>query len=178
LTVNEMIELPIIDGASIEIKGDEIETKGSLGTNKRKFNDALLKISKKDNKIVIEPIKYKTLAKKAMKAENSIRKEIENDMKGVNTLFERNMRIVFAHFPITVEVKGDELLIKNIIGERFPRSSKIVGSTKIEIKGQNVRIYGTSLDDVTQTAGNIRLRCKMRNKDIRIFQDGLYYEIE
>jgi large subunit ribosomal protein L6 len=173
-----MIELPIIDGASIEIKGDEIETKGSLGTNKRKFNDALLKISKKDNKIVIEPIKYKTLAKKAMKAENSIRKEIENDMKGVNTLFERNMRIVFAHFPITVEVKGDELLIKNIIGERFPRSSKIVGSTKIEIKGQNVRIYGTSLDDVTQTAGNIRLRCKMRNKDIRIFQDGLYYEIE
>jgi large subunit ribosomal protein L6 len=77
-----------------------------------------------------------------------------------------------------VEVKGDELLIKNIIGERFPRSSKIVGSTKIEIKGQNVRIYGTSLDDVTQTAGNIRLRCKMRNKDIRIFQDGLYYEIE
>jgi large subunit ribosomal protein L6 len=178
LIVNEMIELPIVDGASIEIKGDEIETKGSLGTNKRKFNDALLKISKKDNKIVIEPIKYKTLAKKAMKAENSIRKEIENDMKGVNTLFERNMRIVFAHFPITVEVKGDELLIKNIIGERFPRSSKIVGSTKIEIKGQNVRIYGTSLDDVTQTAGNIRLRCKMRNKDIRIFQDGLYYEIE
>jgi large subunit ribosomal protein L6 len=45
------------------------------------------------------------------------------------------------------------------------------------VKGQNVRVYGTSLDDVSQTAANIRLACKIRNKDSRVFQDGLYYEI-
>ena len=99
-------------------------------------------------------------------------------MKGVNTYYEKKMRIVFAHFPINVEIKGDRLHINNIIGERVPRISKIVGTTKIEAKGQNVRVYGTSLDDVSQTAGNIRLVCKIRNKDSRVFQDGIYYELE
>jgi large subunit ribosomal protein L6 len=173
-----MIELPIKEGVSVEIKGNEVETKGSLGSNRRKFNDALLKISKKENRIIIDAVNEKALAKKAMKAENSMRREIENDMRGVTEHFERKMLAIFAHFPITIEVKGNEVLIKNIIGERFPRSSRIVGSTKIEVKGQNIRVYGTSLDDVTQTAANIRQACRMRNKDIRIFQDGLYYETE
>lgn len=173
-----MIEIAIPQGINVGIAGNQIETKGSLGANKRKFNDALLKISTKDNKVIIEPVKDKVLAKKAAKAQNSMRKEIENDMKGVTTHFERKMRVVFAHFPITVEVKGSDVLIKTVIGERYPRTSKIVGSTKVEINGQSVRVYGTSLDDVTQTSANIRQACKMRNKDIRIFQDGLYYETD
>lgn len=173
-----MMEIEVPKGVTVEIKGNHIEVKGSLGMNKREFNDSLLKVHKKDEKIIIETVKEKGLAKKADKAEGSFKKELENDMKGVNEHFEKKMRIVFAHFPITVEVQGNIFVIKNIIGERFPRKSEIVGTTKIEAKGQNVRVYGTSLDDVGQTAANIRKACKIRNKDNRVFQDGLYYEIE
>jgi large subunit ribosomal protein L6 len=173
-----MIELRIKEGVTIDIKGDEVETKGSLGANKRTFNDALIKVTKKGDKIEIDSVKDKVLAKKAAKVEVTFKKELENDMNGVTQHFEKKMRTVFAHFPITVEVKGSDVLIKNLIGERFPRTSKIVGTTKVEVKGQNVRIYGTSLDDVSQTAANIRQTCKMKNKDTRVFQDGLYYEIE
>ncbi len=42
-----MIELKIKEGVTVEIRGNEVETKGSLGSNKRRFNDALLKLSKK-----------------------------------------------------------------------------------------------------------------------------------
>jgi large subunit ribosomal protein L6 len=177
-TENPIIEVIIPEGVAIEVKGNEVETKGTLGTNKRMFNDALLTVHKKDSKIVISAVKEKGLLKKSLKAENSFKKELENDVKGVNQYFEKKMRVVFAHFPINIEVKGDRLNINNIIGERVPRISKIVGTTKIETKGQNVRIYGISLDDVSQTAANIRLACKIRNKDSRVFQDGLYYEIE
>lgn len=173
-----MQELEIPSGVSVEIKGNAIETKGSLGTNKRQFNDALLKISKSDKMIKIEPVSEKGLVKKAVKTEKTFQKELSNDIKGVNQYFEKKMRVVFAHFPITIEVKDNKVFIKNIIGERFPRSSNIVGTTKIEVKGQNVRVYGTSLDDVGQTAANIRKACRIRNKDSRVFQDGLYYEIE
>ncbi len=161
---NEMIELKITQGVTVEIKGNEIETKGSLGSNKRKFNDALLKVTKKGDKIMIDSVKDKILAKKAAKVEITFKKELENDMNGVNSDFEKKMRAVFAHFPITVEVKGSDVMIKNIIGERFPRTSKIVGTTKVEVKGQNVRVYGTSLDDVSQTAANIRQTCKIRTR--------------
>ncbi len=173
-----MIEFPISEGVTVEIKGNEIHTKGSLGSNARKYNDALLQISKKGNTIVIESVTDKVLAKKAAMVERTFKKELENDMQGVTQHFEKKMKAVFAHFPITVEVKGSDVLIKNIIGERFPRISKIVGNTKLEVKGQNLRIYGTSLDDVSQTSANIRQICKMRNKDIRVFQDGLYYDTE
>jgi len=171
-------ELDIPEGVTIEIKGNEIETKGSLGTNKRIFNDSLIKVHKKDNKIVVEHLKMPGLERKANTAVNSFRKELENDTKGVSQHFEKKMRIVFAHFPINVEIKGDKLHINNLIGERVPRISNIVGGTKIEVKGQAVRVYGTSLDDVSQTSANIRQICKIRNKDSRVFQDGIYYEIE
>lgn len=172
------LEVAIPEGVSVEINGTEIDTKGSLGTNKRTFNDSLIKVKKSENKLLIEQTKESGLAKKAAKAQISFKKELENDIKGVNQLFERKMRVVFAHFPINVEVKGDKVYINNIIGERVPRISSIVGSTKVEAKGTNVRVYGTSLDDVSQTSANIRQVCKIRNKDSRVFQDGLYYEIE
>ncbi|MDE1871296.1 MAG: 50S ribosomal protein L6 [Candidatus Micrarchaeota archaeon] len=177
-TENKPIKIAIPQGVEVEVKGNDIIIKGSLGANTRRFNDSLIKVKKEGNEIVMETVKERGLVKKAQKVENAFRKELENDMKGVNQYFERNMRMVFAHFPINVEVKGDRLNINNIIGERVPRVSKIVGSTKIESKGQNVRIYGTSIDDVSQTAANIRLACRIRNKDSRVFQDGLYYEIE
>ena len=92
--------------------------------------------------------------------------------------FEFKMKSVHAHFPITVEVKGQAININNIIGESASRGiAKIAGATKVEVKGQNVRLYGPSLDDVSQTAANIRKACRMRNKDTRVFQDGLYFEV-
>lgn len=176
--MKKMLELEIPNGIAIEIRGNEIETKGGLGSNKRRFNDALLKISKSGNKIVIEPVGDKGLAKKAAKTERTIKKELSNDINGVNKYFEKRMKVVFAHFPATVEVKGDKVYINKLIGERFPRVANIIGSTKVEAKGQSVRVYGTSLDDVGQTAANIRKACRIRNKDSRVFQDGVYYEVE
>ncbi len=162
---------------TVSINGNVIETKGGLGANKREFNDALIKVSSSGRSIEIEPVGKGSLAKKSAMTVNSFCKELSNDMNGVVTPFEKHMRIVFAHFPITVESKDGFVYIKNIIGERMPRKSPIVGGTKIEVKGQNVRVYGTSLDDVAQTAANIRKTCRIRNKDSRVFQDGLYYEI-
>ncbi len=123
-------------------------------------------------------MKDKQLVDKGMNAENALAREIGNDIKGVTNHFEFKMKSVHAHFPITVEVKGQVIHINNIIGERVPRLAKIAGATKVEIKGQNVRIYGPSLDDVSQTAANVRKACRMRNKDTRVFQDGLYFEVE
>ena len=45
-------------------------------------------------------------------------------------------------------------------------------------KGQDMRLYGTSKDDVTQTAANLRKAVKIRKKDERTFQDGVYYSID
>ena len=40
--------------------------------------------------------------------------------------------------------------------------------------GEDVVVQGPSLEDVSQTAANIELSTKIKNKDQRVFLDGLY----
>ncbi len=173
-----MISLEIKQNTKIEISDDKIKTIGKLGINERKFNDLLINIKIQDNNIIIDSNKVKKLEKKAKKIEKTFAKELLNDMIGVNEYYEINMQIVSIHFPITAEVSNKLFNIKNMIGERAKRSTKIIGNTKIDINNQKLKITGTSLDHVSQTAANIRKMCKIRHKDERIFQDGIYYSSE
>ncbi|MGC8496172.1 MAG: 50S ribosomal protein L6 [Candidatus Micrarchaeia archaeon] len=173
-----MIEIQIPEGVKAEVNGDKVIISGSLGKNTRKFNSNLLSVGISGGKITIDSIKEKKLQKKASTAENSFAKELQNDIKGVNNLYEINMKAIFAHFPVSLEVKGNEVHINNLFGERVPRIAYIVGSAKVDAKGQALTIKGTSLDEVTQTAANIRRACRAKDKDTRVFQDGVYYAEE
>ena len=84
------------------------------------------------------------------------------------------MKIVFSHFPITVKVEEKKILIENFQGERAPRFTHIVGNTKVIPKGEDVILTGEVWTDITQTAANIELKSKVKNKDHRVFLDGIY----
>ncbi len=171
----EMMEIEMPNGVQAEVKGNEVSVKGALGTNTRRFNDSLLTVSVSGNKLSIVPAESKKLKEKSKTAEVSFAKAVRNDIDGVIKYYEANMQTVSAHFPISLEIKGDTLLIKNLIGERAPRTAYIVGKSKAEVKGQNLRIYGISKEEVSQSAANVRRACRIRFKDTRIFQDGLYF---
>ena len=82
--------------------------------------------------------------------------------------------MLYSHFPIAVEIKGREILVKNFLGEKQPRKVKIMGTTKVESKGQEMTITGISKEDVGQTIANIKSATRIRNRDSRVFQDGFY----
>jgi len=86
------------------------------------------------------------------------------------------MVIVYAHFPIKVEVDEARKMVKitNFLGERAPRYAKIVGDTKVRVEGDRIYIEGISKEDVGQTAANIRQATKIKDKDPRVFMDGIY----
>ena len=96
-------------------------------------------------------------------------------IKGVQNGYKYKMKVVFAHFPITVKVKDGKVYVENFFGERKARISKIVGeSTKVAIEGDDVVISGPHLEHVSQTASNIELSTRVKNKDQRVFLDGVY----
>ena len=66
------------------------------------------------------------------------------------------------------------MLVKNFQGERAERVSVIKGDTLVVAKGDDVIITGPVLTDVSQTAANIQLNTKVKNKDHRVFLDGIY----
>src|SRR2546426_923841 len=93
---------------------------------------------------------------------------------GVREGFTYEMKIVYSHFPLKATVKGAEFVIENFLGEKFPRKTRIVGETKVEVNGDQVLLTGPDVEAVGQTAANIEQATKIRGFDPRIFQDGIY----
>lgn len=99
---------------------------------------------------------------------------IRNMIIGVQLGYTYEMKIVYSHFPITVEVHGKEVIIKNFIGERGVRKARVIGDVEIQTTEDDVIISGIDIEHVSQTAANIQLATKIRDKDRRIFLDGIY----
>lgn len=160
--------------ASVTIKkeGNLIEVKGPLGTVKKDFTKLPATVTVQGNMITIKP--YGT-RKRDLAITNTARSIIGGMIKGVEKGYTYKLKIIFAHFPISVKVKGKEVHIENFFGERSARISRIIGeATKVSIAGEDVVIQGPSLEDVSQTAANIELSTRTKGKDQRVFLDGLY----
>jgi large subunit ribosomal protein L6 len=160
--------------ASVTIRkeGNIIEVKGTLGTIRKDFTKLPATVTVQGNKITIKP--YGT-RKRDLAVTNTARSIISAMIKGVERGYTYKLKIIFAHFPISVKVKGKEVYVENFFGERSARISRIVGSvTKVSVMGEDVVIQGPSLEDVSQTAANIEQSTKTKGKDQRVFLDGLY----
>jgi large subunit ribosomal protein L6 len=64
--------------------------------------------------------------------------------------------------------------IVNFLGERAPRVTKYLDNVKIEVKGDDVYLIGPDKESLGQVAANIKRACRIRKKDPRVFQDGVY----
>jgi len=163
--------IKIPDGVDIEIADFEIKVKGPLGKLSRVLRYPGIDIKLDDSYLVI----YSKLARKRQKAMiGTIAAHILNMIHGVTKGFEYKMKVVYSHFPIQLKATKEELIIGNFLGERKSRIAKVIGDSKVEVRGDEVIITGTNRDSVGQTMANIEQATKIRGFDIRIFQDGVY----
>lgn len=160
--------------ASVTItnEGKTLSVKGKLGAVRKDFTKLPATITVVGNKITIQPYGKR---KHDLAVSHTARSIIESMIKGVEKGYTYKLKIIFAHFPISVKIKGKEVQVENFFGERSPRVSKIVGEeTKVNVVGEDVVVQGPSLEDVSQTAANIELSTRIKDKDQRVFLDGLY----
>lgn len=163
------IEIPINVTLSLEDK--KVIVQGKNGQISRDFNHSKLKLEQKGDIIRIFTMSSR---KKETSQVNTITNHIKNMIKGVTKGHKYKMKIVFVHFPMTVKIEDKILSIENFIGERLPRTAKIISGVKIEIKNDDIFLEGVDIEAVGQTAANIQQACHIRNKDLRKFLDGIY----
>ncbi|WP_304125600.1 50S ribosomal protein L6 [Methanosphaera cuniculi] len=164
--------IPIPEGVTVTIDGSDVTVKGDGGEIKRNFNHNNITVSKDDDEVTVS-VAFPNKKDKAMVG--TIRSHIANMIYGVKHGFTYKMKIVYAHFPMTVKVKGKLVTIDNFLGERNPRTAKIIGDdVKVSVKGDNVTITGVNKEHVGQTMANIEQATKIKGRDPRIFQDGIY----
>lgn len=166
------IEMEIPENVTVRKEAQLILVTGKRGTISKDFHKIPASIIIKDNTIAIEPVGKR---KADLAITNTARSILNNMFKGVEKGFKYKLKIVFAHFPISVKVKGKEVHVENFFGERSARVSRVVGdATNVTITGDDVIVEGPSLEEVSQTAANIESSTKVRGKDQRVFLDGLY----
>jgi large subunit ribosomal protein L6 len=165
----QFAELP--EGVSASLVGRTLVVKGKLGQAKKEFDRINVNISTQGNKVLIVPFSKK---KKDNIVINTVIRLIGNMATGVSKGYTYRLKVVYAHFPISVKTKGDSILVENFVGERSPRVAKIVGECKVTVDGDDIVVKGVSLEDVGQTAANVEQATKIKRKDQRIFLDGVY----
>ena len=167
--IREEIEIP--EGVEVIIENNEVSVKGPNGEDSRKFTYPNVSI-KEENDVVVLETAFPKKKDKAMIG--TTRAHINNMIIGVTDGFEYHMKIVYAHFPMNVKVQNDVVVIDNFLGERHPRSAKIVGDAKVAVKGDEVTITGINKEHVGQTMANLEQATKIKGRDPRVFQDGIY----
>lgn len=161
----------LTEGVTAKFENNTLTIKGEKGENSRVFYHP--KISIKLNGNVIE-LNSKNVRRKDKAIIGTFISHINNMKRGVTQGFEYKMKTVFSHFPIKTTVEGDECIIQNFLGERSPRRAKILEGVNVDIKGENITVTGIDKEKVGQTVANIERATAVKNRDIRVFQDGVY----
>lgn len=164
-------EVKLPEDATLEINKNEVVAKGKLGQLKRTFKLEKMKIEKKDNLLVLKMDEPKSKEKAYM---GSVAAHMKNMLEGVSKGHKYKLKVVYKHFPINVSVEKDKFVIKNFAGEKKPRMSKILDGAKVTVKNEIIEVDGMDIEKVGQTAANIEKATRIRKKDIRIFQDGIF----
>ncbi len=164
-------EIKIPEGVEVSIEDSMLIIKGKEGENKKLFRLNKIEIKKEGEKVIM-------ISKKATKKEkrmiNAISAHITNMIKGVQERFEYTLKICFSHFPFNIEVKGRDVIIKNFLGEKIPRRLEIPKGVDIKSDRDTILVSSTDKELAGQVAANLEKVTKVKNRDKRIFQDGIY----
>lgn len=164
-------EIAIPDKVHVTLQDGSVKVKGPQGEVAKRLAHPRVRIEVKGKQVVVSS----ELPRKREKAlVGTYGAHIRNMLRGATSGFEYKMKIVYAHFPIKASVKGDTFVIENFLGEKYPRKTKILGATKVNVKGDQIVLNGPDVEDVGQTAANIERATKIKGFDPRVFQDGIY----
>ena len=170
-TPEASISLSIPEEVTLTVNNYDVKVDGPRGTLERDFTHAKVKMSSDGQSITFTVYNAR---KKELAILKTIQSHVNNMITGVIKGFRYKLKIVYAHFPVQVEIKGKQLYIKNFGGEKAPRITKFVGNVEARIEGDDIVIEGNNVENVAQTSANIQRACKIKGKDPRVFQDGIY----
>jgi large subunit ribosomal protein L6 len=165
-------EIGIPKGAEVSIENKTIHVKSEKGSLSKTLSHPRIDLKLKDNIVEIACANLPNRKEKALIG--TFKAHIKNMIKGVTEGFEYKMKTVYSHFPIKTSVEGNEFVIQNFLGERSSRKAKILEGVNVEVKGDDVTVSGVDKEKVGQTAANIERAARVKKRDVRVFQDGVY----
>ncbi|MBJ29744.1 MAG: 50S ribosomal protein L6 [Euryarchaeota archaeon] len=168
-------EISLPDGLAVNLEGSVVTLSKDGNSLSREFKHNRVSVRESSDGLEV----HCNLPRRSEKAiAGTWAAHLRNMVRGMEDGFEYRLKAVFSHFPMTLKVEGNKFTITNMLGEKVPRVAKLPWSpSEVDVKIQNktdVIVTGADREKVGQTAANIERACKVKKRDPRVFQDGIY----
>lgn len=169
--IEHIVTIP--EGVTADYSEDGVVTiTGPKGSLNRQFNSTSVAIYQEGGALIVRADLPRRKTKALAGTWNA---HLNNMVKGVTEGFTYNLKAFYSHFPMTLEVKGREFVVNNYFGERVPRRADILSGVDVKVNNKvEVVVTGIDKENVGQTAANIERCVVVKNRDRRVFQDGIY----
>ncbi|MDA0715149.1 MAG: 50S ribosomal protein L6 [archaeon] len=169
--IEHVIELP--EGVSAQLGEDGVITvNGPKGSLSRAFVSSEIHVFIEGQSIILNIDVPRRKQKALIGTWNA---HLKNMVKGVNEGFTYTLKAFYSHFPMTLSIQNSMFTVNNYFGEKVPRTAVILDGVNVKIDNKvEIIVSGIDKESVGQTAANIERCTKVKNRDRRVFQDGIY----
>lgn len=163
----------IPEGVTANISEDGVVTiTGPKGSLNRTFQSKVINLLEDGNGIIV---RVDLPRRKQRALAGTWNAHLNNMVKGVTDGFTINLKAFYSHFPMTMQANGNTFTVNNYFGERVPRTAKILDNVEVKVSNKTeITVTGIDKEAVGQTAANIERCTTVKNRDRRVFQDGIY----
>jgi large subunit ribosomal protein L6 len=164
-------KVTIPDGVKVQLAGTQLKVNGPKGELVRnvRFPQVSVTSDGKDVTIATESTRKEITA-----MVGTFEAHTKNMIRGVSEGFEYRMKVVYSHFPIQLKLQGNRLEIANFLGEKKARYARIENGVTAKVANDEVILTGIDRELLGTSAANIEHATRIRDRDPRVFQDGIY----
>ncbi|MBD3318603.1 50S ribosomal protein L6 [Candidatus Woesearchaeota archaeon] len=164
-------ELSIPDGVTVTFAERKLTVKGPKGEVSREILSPSIQVAIADGAVQFS-------VEKATKRENRLLltylSHAKNMIKGVEQPWTYTLKICSSHFPMNVKLSGQEFSVKKFLGEDTPRKCTLPTDAKVSVNGSDITVESCDIEAAGNVASRLELLTRIRDRDLRIFQDGIY----
>jgi large subunit ribosomal protein L6 len=165
-------EIIIPEGITTRLEKGKIIMKNSENEIEKKIESSI--------EAKIDADKIILISKKTTRNEKRVigttEAHILNMIKGLNEGFKYKLQVAAVHFPVTLQIdkEKNEIVVKNFLGEKTDRRIKILNNVEVKINRDIIELNSFDIEKAGQLAANIEKKTKIRKRDRRVFQDGIF----
>ena len=169
--IEHFVTIP--EGVSASISEDGVvQIQGPKGSLSRTFQSTSIQLLEDGGGLIV---RVDMPRRKQRALAGTWNAHLNNMVKGVTDGFTYSLKAVYSHFPMTMSVKGNTFVVNNYFGEKVPRNAEILSGVDVKVSNKvEVTVTGIDKELVGQTAANIEKCATVKNRDRRVFQDGIY----
>ena len=170
------------------VKGNKITVGGTHGTLTRDFSQLALHFQPSTNIACREEerslaVSCHICSRKRAALVKTVASHITNMIRGVTRLCFARCVAIYSHFPVEVlvETDGSAVQVNKFMSKFFRKRFEMPLGVKVRLneksefnKGKEFVLEGTDLERVSNCAHLIARNVRVKNKDKRVFLDGIY----